>query len=202
MKTRWAFVVSAVALVSILALGCTSTRGASTSPPSVTGARADVLPLAGTPPTNLSEAPDDIVITPGGDAYRANVHEQGVPDKWPEVQTVETRMDAATGAILVRYRSNVTTKAGQIRNNLLNVWSVLGLTVDFVPHTIALYTVGAPSALEFLQGSAGGLPGSLATLLVIEIPKTLASGRYQFAIGVVLDGKDYGALPCTVEVTG
>ena len=153
----------------------------------------------GSLPTNPSEAPDDIVVTPGGNAYRANVHQQGVSDKWPPIETVETRLANGSDAVFVRYRSNITTRAGEVRNNLLYVRREGG---TFERETIQLYTVGAPAGMPFLQAQASGLLGTLAALLVIEIPKGFAPGRYDFAIGIKIDGKDYGTLPCTVEVTG
>jgi hypothetical protein len=201
-KTQRALMVAtAVVALSLAASGCTRTPGETTPPPTVTGARVDVPVLTAAPPTNLSEAPDDIVGTPGGSAYSANVHQQGVPDKWPEVQTVVATLTSGSGSILVRYRDGISTLAGQTRNNLL-VMNRPGGHLDDGPHTIQLYTVGAPSALQFLQGSAGGLMGQLATLFVIEVPATLAPGRYLFGIGIEIDGTDYGMVACTVEVTG
>ena len=202
MKTRWLPLVISVFLISTLAAsGCRRVEGEPATTV-ISGTPVPVTKLANPPPTNSAEAPDDIVFTPGGSAYRANVHEQGVPDKWPEVQTVEARLSANTSAIFVAYRDSITTKGGEVRNNLFNIRQAEGHFLDTTPHTVDLFIFGAPPGMTFYQGSAGGLPGTLATLLIIEVPQTLAAGRHSFGIIVLIDGVNYGALGCTVDVTG
>ncbi|GAI32617.1 unnamed protein product, partial [marine sediment metagenome] len=41
------------------------------------------------PAVGIEEVPDDIVSTPGGIAYRANVHQQGVENPWPPIESSE-----------------------------------------------------------------------------------------------------------------
>ncbi len=188
-----------VALVSVLTVGgCTGTESTTSTPPPITGARADVA-LSWSPPTNPTESPDDIVFTPGGSAYRANVHEQGVPDKWPPIAQVQATLTGGINAISVQYRAHIATKAGEVRNNLLYINRSGGHFDSGAQYTIKLYTVGAPSSIQFYQGSAYGVIGQLATLLVLVVQPDLAPGRYTFGIGVEIDGVDYGALPCTLE---
>ena len=173
----------------------------STPAPTVTGQRVPVPLLMGRLPTNASEAPDDIVPTPGGSAYRANVHEQGVPGRWPSIQTMTTRLAAGSETISVGYRPTIVTEAGQIRNNLLHISREGGFRGIGSITDIGLYTVGAPSGIEFAQGGAGGLPGTLATVLVMTIPEGIRPGRHDFGIGIEVQGKNYGTLPCTIEVS-
>ena len=199
MTRKMLCLIALAALLVVAASGCSNTPAESTPPPPITGTPSAVPVLTGSLPTNPSEAPDDIVVTPGGNAYRANVHQQGVPDKWPSIETVETRIVTGSDAVFVRYRSNITTRAGEVRNNLLYVRKDGG---TFERETIQLYTVGAPAGLQFLQGQAFGLLGTLAAVLVIEVPQTVQPGRYDFAIGLEIGGTDYGTLPCSVEVTG
>lgn len=169
-----------------------------TTPPIRTGLPTPVSAFVGSLPTNGRQAPDDIVATPGGFAYRANVYQQGIPDKWPPVETLETRLVSGSEAIFVRYRNNITTKPGEIRNNILNVRKENGL---FEQQPIKLYTVGAPSGVKLLQAAGVGLPGTISTILLIEVPQDLNSGRYDFYVGIEMEGRDYGTLPCTIEVT-
>ena len=185
-------------LLIVTSSACGNPPAQSTTVPAITGAHIPVPVLTGSLPTNASEAPDDIVVTPGGNAYRANVHQQGVPDKWPSIETVETRLVNGSDAIFVRYRSNITTKAGEVRNSLLYVRKEDG---SFEREDIKLYTVGAPTDMQFLQDQAFGLLGTLAALLVIEIPQNVKPGQYDFNIGVEIEGNDYGTLLCTIEVT-
>jgi hypothetical protein len=155
----------------------------------------------GSLPTNAAEASDDIVPTLGGSAYRANVHEQGVPDRWPSIQMATTRLAAGPETITVGYRPTIVTEAGQIRNNLLLVDREGGFREIGGITDIGLYTVGAQSGIQFAQGGAGGLPGTLATVLVVMIPDDIQPGRYDFGIGIEIQGRDYGTLPCTMEVS-
>lgn len=159
----------------LVTASCTGNSTMSSSPGPITGARASVLLAAGPPPTNASQAPDDIVSEPGGSAYRANVHVQGVPDKWPSIETTDTSLEGAAGVISVNYRRDIATKAGQVRNNLLTVRKP-GDGIDSQMSTIALYTVGAPTGMRFLEADAGGMPGTVAALLVIEIPPSVPPG--------------------------
>jgi hypothetical protein len=185
----------------ILAGGCTP-KATETSPsPRITGEQVSVPIILSDLPSSGPEAPDDIVHTPGGDTYRANVHEQEVPDKWPEIETVETRLTSGPEAIFVRYRADIATKAGETRNNLLNVRKEDGRFENVGLEAIKLYTIGAPKSVQFEQRPAGGLPGTIAAVLVIEIPANIESEQYSFLIGFEIEGQNYGTLPCTIEVT-
>ncbi len=198
MKTRLVLVTIAVLLV-LPVLGCSRRTGEPITTV-ISGTPVAVPLLTGTPLANSAEAPDDIVNTPGGSAYRANVHQQGVPDKWPEVETVEKELSANTTSIFVRYREIITTKAGEVRNNLFDLRAAAP-GIGRPLHTVVLYTVAAPPGMNFYLDNASGLAGP-ATVLVIDVPSTVARGRYTFAIIVVVDGViNYGSLGCTVDVT-
>jgi hypothetical protein len=191
-------------ILSLLALFSVLILGACTVVPNtiITGTISrERVPLS---PINYASglvAPDDIVNTPGAATYRANVHEQGVPDRWPAIATVETRLAAGSGAVFVRYRAEITTKAGDIRNNILTIRKESGhFETDDNLADVELYTIGAPADLIFYRHSAGGLPGTIAPLLVIVVPPGLPQGRYEFLVGIEIKGKDYGTLPCSVVV--
>ena len=201
MTKRTLCLIALAALAAVAGSACNRTPVESTPASSITGTPSPVPLLMARLPTNSTEAPDDIVPTPGSDAYRANVHEQGVPDKWPSIETVETRLVNGSDAIFVRYRNSITTKAGEIRNNLLYIGKENGRFERYSLDLIGLYTVGAPPGMQFLRGAAGALPGAAATVLVIEVSQDAVPGRYDFAIGIEVEGKDYGTLPCTIEVT-
>jgi hypothetical protein len=193
--------IMALTILVILVGGCTQ-KVTDTSPgTNITGEHVKVPVTLSNLPSSGSDAADNIVHTPGGDTYRANVHEQGVPDKWPEIETVETRITSDSDVVLVRYRKDITTKAGEIRNNLLNVRKEDEHFDNAGFEAIKLYTIGAPESIRFRQYPGGGLPGTIATVLVIEIPANIKSGQYNFLIGIEIESKDYGTLPCTIEVT-
>ena len=149
----------------------------------------------------MVDVPDEIVGTPGGSAYRANVHEQGVPDRWPEVEMAQTRITSNSGAINVRYRKDIATKAGEIRNNLLYITKETGHFDFQSEYDVKLYTISAPPNLHFSQGVGGGLPGSLEKILIIEVPPEIATGIYHFSIVISIGDASYDPLPCTIEVS-
>ncbi len=151
----------------------------------------------GTPPTTVVLASDDIVITPAGPAYRGNVNQQGVKNPYLPVQTTVVPL---TGAEDVRldYRSNIETKAGQTRNNILwlygtSISAKQGQTVVFAPENL-------PSGFEALPAQTTVSPMTKA-VLEIHISSAVQAGNYSFQIRTEIDGQDYGTVPCTVDVT-
>lgn len=196
---RKRIILNVFALLSIVALATVGCSNTSVEKMPVIPALMPVPELTDPLPTNGTEAPDDIVITPGGNAYRANVHEQGVPDQWPPVNTVEIKMSNRWDTIYVRYRTNIETKRGEFRNNLINIRKENGSFLsDFA--SIRLSTSG-PSEIKYLQATASCLPGTIATVLNIEIPQGIKPGLYYINVGVEIDGLPYGSLPLTLELT-
>lgn len=173
--------ISVSLLISISFTACTG----DTSTPVHTGT---------TPLSVETEAPDDIVHTPGGDAYRANVHQEGVPDRWPSIESVFVTLDD----IKVHYRQNIETQAGETRNNIISVYREEGHFVDRT--NLTLYSVAVPDGMIVTDIGGGGRPGMLLTVLSIAVSIDVGVGEYTFQIGTQIDGKDYGTIPCTVSV--
>jgi hypothetical protein len=198
MKRR---ILMVILLALILATsGCSSGHVERTPIMPVVTRAHELVPLSmDTLPANITESPDDIVFTPGGETYRANVHEQGVADRWPSVDTVEINMVNRWDSIYTRYRSSIVTKPGEIRNDILIMRkeksSFLGNQV-----TVELFTTGAPPGMIFSQANDSGLPGTIAAVLNIRIPQDIQPGFYSFNIDLEIDGLPYGSLPCTIEV--
>lgn len=153
----------------------------------------DILPIAEGP-----EAADDIIPTPGGGAYRANVHHQGVENPWPPIESTSVVLGSGADTLNIGYRDYIETEAGEIRNNIIRVGKEGGL----FDSRLALYSVDVPTGIELTDGGRGvGLPGALGAVLVIEIFSDVTPGQYTFEIGLEIDGRDYGTVPCTIEVT-
>ena len=169
-------------------------------PPSETDETRTYLSIRELPPAMGEEAPDDIVYTPGGDAYRANVHQQGVENPWPPIETVEAQLGSGSDTIQVRYRNYIVTRAGEIRNNILYVNREGGFFEGGGIASMRLYSVGLLSGLKVFQESGGGLIGQLVSVLVIEIPLDVVPGEYHLEIGLEIEGRDYGTIPCIIEV--
>ena len=148
----------------------------------------DLLPAVG------EEAPDDIVPTPGGVAYRANVHQQGEENSWLPIESIAVTLDG----IYLGYRDYIETKAGETRNNIFGVSREDG----FWEGSLNLYATSILSGITLAQAVSGGLPGTLATVLIIEVSPEAVPGQYTLEIGLEINGRDYGTVPCIIEVVG
>jgi hypothetical protein len=142
------------------------------------------------------EAPDDIVVTPGGLAYRANVHHQGEENPWPPVKSTRTTLKHWFSEINVRYRDHIETRAGETRTNIFQVSREGGLHGS----RMNLYATNIPPGIELTQYMDGGLIGTLGAILIITLAQDIEPGQYSFEIGLKINRWDYGTVPCTIEV--
>jgi hypothetical protein len=62
------------------------------------------LPIQELLPAMGEEASDDIMPTPGGGTYRANVHQQGVDNPWPSIESTDVVLDSGSDTLNVSYR--------------------------------------------------------------------------------------------------
>lgn len=138
------------------------------------------------------ERPDDIVPTPGGLVYRANFHQEGVENPWPPIQTSEEVLDSD---VHVTYRAYIETDAGEARNNIISV-RIPGKDIQ----SINLEAVKAPVGVEVKDGIRWQGPGTIAQVLVIEISQDVQPGEYTFQISVEIYRRNYGEIPCAIEV--
>jgi hypothetical protein len=183
-----AFFIAAIMLIGLLPFAACQSDGGETH---------TTLPIEGLPPATGEEAPDDIVPTPGGLAYRANVHHQGVENPWPPIESTEVVLGSSSDTLNISYRDYIETEAGETRNNIIYIRKE-GWLFD---SRLRLYSVVVPSGIGLTDGGRGvGLPGATGAVLVIEVDPDVAPGQYDFEIGIELNGKDYGTIPCTIEV--
>lgn len=158
------------------------------------------------PVTSSTEQPDDVVGTPGGLAYRANVHQQGVPDRWPPVEMATTTLGSEADPVQIMYRSLIDTKAGQTRNNILYIYlpGVTPGSPDFGKSmTSNITAVGLPPGFSVNPDGTwiGPSPGMRSELVLkIEISRQVEPGVYSLEFDVNINGEDYGKLPCTMKV--
>jgi hypothetical protein len=145
----------------------------------------------------MEEAPDDVMLEPGGVAYRANVHHEGEENPWPSIESTVVVLSSGSSEIYVRYRDYIETAAGEIRNNIVYVNEPGQPLLDSI---LSLYSVDAPAGIELTIVARGGLIGTAAAALAIEVSPDVEPGQYTFEIGLEIDGKDYGTIPCTIEV--
>lgn len=164
--------------------------------------KSEIIPIAsasgGSSPTESEESPDDIVNTPAGQTYRANVHQEGIPDRWPSIETAEVPIGSGSEEIYVTYRRDITTNSGETRNNIISVrWPNTHLKdID----SLDLYCAEIPPSLTLAQESASGLIGTVEKILTIGISKDLKPGRYTLNVGLIINDKNYGTIPCNIDV--
>jgi len=159
----------------------------------------DSSPTLGDPAVGEGD-PDDLINVSCGPAYRANVHQQGVENPWPPIETLEVQVRRGSKTIYVRYRDNIITEAGETRNNIFSVRKKDGRFEGGGLSIFSLYATSVPPGLHLFQDVGGGLIGTLVSTLVIEVPEDMQPGLYTFEIGIEIEGKDYGTVPCTIEV--
>ncbi len=200
MYKKWAlFIVMVLALILVMPalMGCGSTSSA----PSPTASTSPTVS-----PMTSEEAPDDIVYPPGGPAYRANVHQAGVPDRWPSIQSIDVTLNGSSGIAQVSYRDYIETQAGQIRNNIISVYLPDAQPINGTKAIeLSLEAVDAPEGISMTHGDNVHLADPARrtkTVLKIAIAPQVAQGEYNFNIGVKIDGEDYGTVPCTIKVIG
>jgi hypothetical protein len=159
-------------------------------------------------PMVKEEAADDIMPAPGfGPAYRANVHQQGVENPWPSIETTDVVLGSGSNEAHITYRDNIETKAGETRNNIImviipnenNIIRLL-LTPNKNVRSLNLYSNNVPAGISLIDAMRWGGPNSMASVLVIEISQDVPTGQYTFEIGLEINGKDYGTVPCTIKV--
>lgn len=156
-------------------------------------------------PTAEGQA-DDIVSTPGGLAYRANVHEQGVKNPWPPIESTEVVLGSPPDVTRVSYRDHIETKAGQTRNNIFYIYlpNVSVDDADFSrPMVVSLKATNLPTGISVSEGESwhGPDPGRRSELpLKIEISPQVKPGEYSFEVSIEINSKDFGQIPCTIRV--
>jgi hypothetical protein len=150
-------------------------------------------------PTHAVQTADDIIPTPGGGAYRANVHEVGVENPWPPVQVGMANWTVGKDTISVFYRSDIEAKAGEAYTDIIVVSAVKML--DRNKNKLILYADTVPKGITVTNADINMGPiSTLGTVLVITASPQIKPGVYNVKIGIELDGKDYGVVSCLVTV--
>lgn len=175
-----------VLVAALLAVTACQLGGGETHPPIPA---KDLLPAVG------EEAPDDIIGTPFGPAYRANHHQEGVENPWPPIESTEVVLGSGSKVVHISYRDYIETKAGEAGKNILFI-----RIPDRDIKSLNLYASDIPTGIEVTEGMRWYGPGPIAPVLVIEVSQDMKPGQYTFEIGLEINGKDYGTIPCTIKV--
>ena len=65
---------------------------------------------------------------------------------------------------------------------------------------VKLYFKMKNYSMELTDTRGGGLPRTLVTIMQIAISPEVSPGQYTFQIGMIIDDRDYGTIPCTINV--
>ncbi len=185
---RLVYILAVIMLIGLLPVAACQTDGGETHTPIPV---KDMGHLLAEEP-----APDDILPAPGGSLYRANIQQEGVENPWPPIEGTEIVLGNGSNAANIVYRDYIETKAGEARNNVIQV-KIPSKEVK----SLSLYTVAIPYGIFITVDSIwSGIPGTQEAVLVIEIAPDVAPGEYPLEIGLEINGKDYGIVPCNIEV--
>ena len=193
-------VAVAFALMALMALSACSSTSPTTSLTTTTSTTTN--PLTTIPTPTATEQADDIVVTPGGWAYRANVTQQGQTNPFQAIQVTDTVLTSGTGGVHVMYRADIVTKANEVRNNIIQVSLVNPPTgaIPIVPLSVNLTLIGVPAGMTVTVGDQGYSPFSTQRVLTIKTDPAITLGDYMFSISVQAGGQDYGSVSCTIHV--
>ena len=87
------------------------------------------------------------------------------------------------------------TKAGETRNNIIKA-VIPNKDVD----SLSLYIIDVPAGISLTDGMRWSGPSARASVLMVETSQDIAPGQYTFEIGLEINDKDYGTIPCVVKV--
>jgi hypothetical protein len=152
------------------------------------------------PEAGAEEVYDDVfpAPSPGVFIYRANIrlHVEGRINPWPPVKSTYAKLKSWYGS--VGYRDYIRTGVGETRHNIF----FTGQPDGFREASFSLYATSVPPGMELSQYIETGSIESMATVLVIKIGSGVMPGRYKLEIGLNIMGRDYGTVPCVIEVVG
>ena len=105
---------------------------------------------------STAQRPDDIVPTPGGPAYRANVIEQGKKNPWPRIPVETVKL---TDDISIEYRAVIDMPPGTTTNDLIYLYvGLAGETTD----NFNVSLVGISPRINIQEKASGwARPGAL-----------------------------------------
>jgi hypothetical protein len=138
---------------------------------------------------------DDIMPTPGGPAYRANVIQAGEASPLQPVSVTSVVLGTDSSAPTLTYRNSINSKPGQIRFNILSVRypNVMAVTANF-------RLVSAPASMQVSNVMDWHGPFTQATILMMSIPDSIKDGSYTMEIAVTVNGKDYQNVSSVINV--
>ena len=149
-------------------------------------------------------AGDSVLLLPSSPSYVGNTSSQN-PNNFPSVKITQATLTSETTQAHISYRQIIEGPNNENRYNIITVYLTgKDLNTKDPQNTIAaitVYTVSVPEGLvisDAIQWTGGLSSGSI---LQYEIPESLPAGKYKYEIGIIINGTDFGTLPCTLAIT-
>jgi hypothetical protein len=157
------------------------------------------------PASGEAQAPDDIVLVSGGPVYAGNIASANSTGHLPAVNIVQTILIKGLLSAHLSYRAAIESQKPAIRNDIIDVF-LTGETISTsrpanAVKSLSFYSVSLPRGVTLTEGRQ--FPGDLSTdsVLVLHVTEAARTGKHDFKIGVIVNGDDFGALPCALTVT-
>jgi len=153
-----------------------------------------------TSPVITTESADDLVPIPAGFVeYRAQVE----PNQFGKVETAVITFGAGANAFHVNYRDYIETRPGETRNNAFYIWQQNNQGARQKICNVVLSSDDIPAGITVNMNSGYYDNFGVEWIQIMQI-STFSNTQpftYTFNIGIKIDGKDCGTIPCTLKVT-
>ena len=153
-----------------------------------------------TSPAITTEAADDLVPIPAGFVeYRAQVE----PNQFGKVETAVITFGAGANAFHVNYRDYIETRPGETRNNAFYIWQQnnQGARQKICNVVLSSDDIPAGITVNMNSGYYDSFGAEWIQIMQINTFSNTQPFTYTFNIGVKINGKDCGTIPCTLKVT-
>jgi predicted small lipoprotein YifL len=147
---------------------------------------------------------DDIIITSGVPAYAGNTSSANTTGTLNPVSIIQTTLSQNEIFAHITYRVAIESQKPAVRNDIINVF-LTGKNINFSQpgntiQSLGFYTLDLPRGVTITEGMQ--LPGDLSTssVLVLNITEDAKTGKHEFEIGLIINGVDFGTLPCTLTL--
>ena len=149
---------------------------------------------------------DDIVSVPGaGPQYRANVHQAGVKNPWPTIDSTKVTLGNPEFPALLTYRSEFSVKPGSTVNNIVDVFLPAVDSDSFTDHRVdvVISPVDFPTGIEATVVSRwyGPDPARHCRIVVeFRTGQELGQNQYSVLLDIQIDQVYYGRIQVDIDV--
>jgi hypothetical protein len=155
-----------------------------------------------TPPEPVSG--DSVLLLPSSPSYVGNTSSQN-PNNYPYVKIAQATLTKEDTQAHISYRQVIESPNNEKRYNIITLFLTgKNLNTSDPQNSVAaisIYTVSVPEGLVISDAIQWTGSLSSGSILQYEIPESLPAGKYKYEIGFIINGIDFGTLPCTLTIT-